>query len=80
MAKLKVENQRRQKVLTAYGKELVSHFFLAVVDQARSQGGCKRAQLHPPTGCKVLAGYEYYSLYCAIYTYINKNCHVHECM
>ena len=32
MAKLKVENQRRQKVLTAYGKELVSHFFLAVVD------------------------------------------------
>ena len=40
MAKLKVENQRRQKVLTAYGKELVSHFFLAVVDQARSQGGC----------------------------------------
>ena len=33
----------------------------------------------PPTGCKVrFAGYEYYSLYCAIYTYINKNCHVHD--
>ena len=32
MAKLKVENQSRQKVLTVYGKELVSHFFLAVVD------------------------------------------------
>ena len=31
-------------------------------------------QLHPPTGCKVcLAGYEYCTLYCAIYTYINKN-------
>ena len=35
MAKLKVENQRRQKVLTAYGKELVSHFFLAVVDASK---------------------------------------------
>ena len=35
MAKLKVENQRRQKVLTAYGKELVSHFFLAVVDTSK---------------------------------------------
>ena len=35
MAKLKVENQRRQKVLTAYGKELVSHFFLAVVDTTK---------------------------------------------
>jgi hypothetical protein len=30
-----VENQRRQKVLTAYGKELVSHFFLAVVDTTK---------------------------------------------
>ena len=35
MAKLKVENQSRQKVLTAYGKELVSHFFLAVVDTSK---------------------------------------------
>ena len=36
-------------------------------------------QVHPPTGCEVrFAGYEYYSLYCAIYTYINKNCHVHD--
>ena len=35
MAKLKVENQRRQKVLTAYCKELVSHFFLAVVDTSK---------------------------------------------
>ena len=32
MAKIKVENQRRQKVLTAYRMELLSHFFLAVVD------------------------------------------------
>ena len=32
MAKLKVENQRRQKVLTAYRMELLSHFYLAVVD------------------------------------------------
>ena len=33
MAKLKVENQRRQKVLTAYRMELLSlFFFLAVVD------------------------------------------------
>ena len=32
MAKLKVENQRRQKVLTVYRMELLSHFFLAVVD------------------------------------------------
>ena len=31
MAKLKVENQRRQKVLTAYRMELSSHSFLAVV-------------------------------------------------
>ena len=35
MAKLKVENQRRQKVLTAYGKELVSHFFLTMVDTSK---------------------------------------------
>ena len=32
---LKVENQRRQKVHTAYGKKLVSHFFLAVVDTSK---------------------------------------------
>ena len=35
MAKLKVEKQSRQKVLIAYGKELVSHFFLAVVDMSK---------------------------------------------
>ena len=35
MAKLKVENQRRQKVLTAYRMELLPHFFLAVVDTSK---------------------------------------------
>ena len=35
MAKLKVENQRRQKVLTAYRMELLPHFFLAVVDMSK---------------------------------------------
>ena len=34
--------------------------------------GVQTGAIAPPTGCKVrLAGYEYYSLYCAIYTYIN---------
>ena len=35
MAKLNVENQRRQKVLTAYRMELLPHFFLAVVDTSK---------------------------------------------
>ena len=35
MAKLNMENQSRQKVLTVYGKELLSHFFLAVVDTSK---------------------------------------------
>ena len=43
MAKIKVENRRRQKVhvhvhvLTAYGMEVVSHFFLAVVDASKDE-------------------------------------------
>ena len=40
--------------------------------------GVQTGAIAPP-GCEVrFAGYEYYSLFCAIYTYINKNCHVHD--
>ena len=35
MAKLKVENQRRQKVFIAYRMELLPLFFLVVVDTSK---------------------------------------------